>query len=127
MRTRRAILAGAGAGLAVSLPAALIAQILAAVTDDDPPAAAVVGLAAAAVAGAILGGWTVRRLRGGPAGGLLAGATALGVVAALGVLRRVAAGDPHGSAAVLAAAVLGGLAGGLGWALGPDRAARTRP
>ncbi|MGV3760055.1 MAG: hypothetical protein ACO1PW_11045 [Actinomycetota bacterium] len=124
---RRAALTGTGAALAVSLPVALVAQILAATRDDEVPAPVVIGLAAVVLAGALLGGWTVRRLQGGQVPAALAGALALGVVAALGVLRRIVAGEDHGAPTIVGAVALGAVAGVVGWALGPRSAARTRP
>ena len=110
----RALLAGVGAALAVALPVTLVAQILTAVSDDDLPPVAVVVLALVVVASAGVGGSVV-------------GSLALAAIAVLGVVRRLAAGEEHGAATVLGAAVLGALAGGAGWALGRARAARTRP
>lgn len=122
-----ALLAGVGSALAVALPVTLVAQILRAVSDDDLPPVAVVGLAIAVVAGAGVGGWAVHRRQAGWPVGAGAGSLALAAIALLGVVRRVAAGEEHGAATVLGAAVVGALAGGVGWALGLARAARTRP
>lgn len=123
----RTLLVGAAAALAVSLPAALVAQIAATGTDDELPAPVIVGLAALVVAGGIVGGWVVRRRRATWPVAAGAGSAALVVVAALGVLRRVVAGEGHGAGVLLAAGVVGALAGGTGWALDRARAARTRP
>ena len=123
----RALLAGVGAALAVALPVTLVAQILTAVSDDDLPPVAVVVLALVVVASAGVGGSVVHRRRAGWPVGAGAGSLALAAIAVLGVVRRLAAGEEHGAATVLGAAVLGALAGGAGWALGRARAARTRP
>ena len=61
---RRAALTGTGAGLAISLPVALVAQILAATRDDEVPAPVVIGLAAVqGTIGALLLFLPGRRLR----------------------------------------------------------------
>ncbi|MFP5254279.1 MAG: hypothetical protein ACLGI8_00330 [Acidimicrobiia bacterium] len=122
----RALLVGTGVALAVSLPAALVAQVAAGVLDDELPDALVVGLALVALAGGVAGGWVVGARRASWPAAVAAGALALVAVAALGVLRRVVAGESHGAGTVVGAAGLGALAGGAGWALARARAARTR-
>jgi hypothetical protein len=122
----RALLAGAGAALAVSLPAALAAQIGAATTDDDLPALLSLGLAAVALLGAILGGWVAARAGGGAPVALAVGALGLGAVALVGVLRRTAADEDPRATVIAAAAGLGAVLGAVGWALARRSAARTR-
>jgi len=122
----RALLAGSGAALAVSLPAALVAQIVVTTSDDDVPALLAIGLAAVALVGAAVGGWVAGRLGSGAPVSLLAGAVGLGTVALVGALRRSMADEDPGALAVLAAIVVGAGLGAAGWALARRSAARTR-
>lgn len=123
----RALVAGAGAASAVGLPAALAAQIGVATTDDDLPPLVALGLAAVALVGAVVGGWVAARAGGGAPVSLAAGASGLGTVALVGVLRRAAADDDPQAVVIAAAIGLGALLGGAGWALARRSAARTRP
>lgn len=111
----RVVVLGAGAALALALPAALLAQVLDALRDDSRGVDGVVyALAGAVLAGMIVGGVVVGRQRPSrPAvSGALAGGAAIVVVLALGVARRLAGGDevawstvpaPIGASAALAA------------------------
>ena len=92
---------GAGAGLAVALPAALVAQVADAVADEDLSPAVTVPLvllvlAGAAVAGSVTGDRASARAALGRGPVLLGGAAGLvviGVVQALGVARRLVADE----------------------------------
>jgi hypothetical protein len=111
----RAVALGAGASLALALPATPVAQVLEALRDDGTDAGPVVYLLAGLVLiGMAVGGVVVGRQRPTrpAASGALAGLAAIVVVLALGVARRLAAGDhvawgtvpaPIGAAAGLAA------------------------
>jgi peptidoglycan/LPS O-acetylase OafA/YrhL len=119
---------GLGAALAVSLPPALLAQVLDAVLDDDLPLLVTTPLAVAVLGGAVAGGWAVaRRSRGPRLLGALVGAVVLGLVVGLGVLRERASGEEARAAVVPVAMVAGAALGLLGSSLGARRAARTRP
>lgn len=130
MSERRARLGiGLGGGLAVSLPAVLLAQILDAVSSDELPVVVTVPLGIAALAGAVVGGWLVGR-RPGAGHPLVAGtvgAIVLTLVAGLGLLRRTAGGDDAEPLAVVALAVCGAVLGLIGNVVGTRSAARTRP
>jgi hypothetical protein len=120
--------AGVGAALAVSLPAALVAQILDALRDDDLPNTVTVPLSVVVLAGAVVGGAVVGR-RGSNRHGLVAalvGLVTLGVIVGLGTLRRSVAGEDVTPFAVPAAMALGAVLGWLGGTLGAWRAGRTR-
>ena len=119
---------GLGTALAVSLPAALLAQVLDAVLDDDLPLLVTTPLAVVVLAGAVAGGWAVgRRSRGRRLLGALVGAVALGLVVGLGVLRERASGEEVRAVVVPVTMVGGAALGLLGSGLGARRAARTRP
>ncbi len=116
----------------MSLPAALVAQVLDAVVDDELPLAITVPLGVIALAGAAVGGWSVgRRGRHGRGARLLVGAAVgavvLGLLAGLGLVRQAAAGNDVRAAALPALALAGVLLGLGGAALGSRSAARTRP
>lgn len=120
--------AGVGAALAVSLPAALVAQILDALRDDDLPNTVTVPLSVVVLAGAVVGGAVVGR-RGSNRHGLVAalvGLVTLGVIVGLGALRRSVAGEDVTPFAVPAAMALGAVLGWLGGTLGACWAGRTR-
>jgi hypothetical protein len=109
-----------GLALAVSAPAALLAQVIDAVADGAGPV--VYPLAILVLAGAAVGGVAARRA---PLGALV-GLVDVAVVALFGVARRTAAGDgvPWGSAVVLA--LFGAAIGAVAGALAQARTARTR-
>ena len=119
-----------GAALAVALPAALLAQVLDALGDGLGAVAYL--LAAVVLAGIAIGGWTAaggvakRSVRVAVWRGAVTGATAVLVVLAVGIARRLAAGDEVAwstvPATVLVAAAISGGAG----ALRVRRAGRTR-
>jgi len=112
----RPLLVGVAAALAVALPAALFAAVLDAVVDGDLPNPVTVPLALVVLAGAVVGGWAVRRQGAGPVHAALAGAVALALVAGLVLLRRAAADDDLAPALVPAQAALGALLALAGWA-----------
>jgi hypothetical protein len=109
-----------GLALAVSVPAALLAQILDAIADGI--GAVAYPLSVLVLAGAAVGGIAIRR----PALGALVGAADVGVVVVLGIARHLAAGHaiPWGSA--LASTVLAAAIGATAAALAGARTARTR-
>ncbi len=116
----------------MSLPAALVAQVLDAVLEDELPLPLTALLGAIALAGAAVGGGLVgRRGRHGRGARLAAGAgvgaVVLGLLAGLGLVRQAAAGDDVRAAALPALALAGALLGLGGAALGSRSAARTRP
>ncbi len=119
-------------GLAVSLPAALVAQVLDALIEDKLPLAVTVPLAMMALAGSAVGGWLVGR-RGQPAGtsrlsaGALVGALVISLITGLGLLRQAVADEPVEVAVLPALTVVGALLGLGGAAVGTRLAARTRP
>jgi hypothetical protein len=111
-----------GLALAVSAPAALLAQVLDALADGDGAGVIVYPLALLVLAGAAVGGVVARQARLGAVVGLVD----VVVVALFGIARRMAADDgvPWGSA--LALAVLGAAIGATAGALARARTARTR-
>lgn len=116
----------------MSLPAALAAQILDALSDADLPLAVaaplgVVALAGAAVAGGLVGRRGQHGRRARLAVGAVVGALVLSLVAGLGLVRQSVAGDDVQSAVLPALAIVGALLGLGGAAVGSRRAARTRP
>jgi len=127
----RPVAAGVGAGAAISVPAALVAQVLEAVLDDGLPAAGAVVLAVLAASGALVGPVVAARAGAGRGTCLLAGAVLLTLVAGLGVGRRAAAGDALRAEVLPAAVAVGAALGAAGGAIGSTRrrrgAARTRP
>ena len=116
---------GLGAGLAVSFPAVVVAQILAAVLDDDRPAWATVALATVVLLGPVVGAFVAGRPRGRAAVGVAIGAACLFVISGFGVLRQSVAGDDAAVWTVPALTVLGGVLGWIGDLAA--RAGRTRP
>jgi hypothetical protein len=116
----------------VSLPAALVAQVLDAIVDDELPLAVTGPLGIVALAGAAVAGWLVgRRGRHGRCTrlvvGAAVGAAVLALLAGLGLVRQAAAGDDVHATALPALAGAGALLGLVGAALGSRTAARTRP
>ncbi|MGK2949736.1 MAG: TIGR04086 family membrane protein [Acidimicrobiales bacterium] len=125
----RAVLTGAGVALALSLPAALAAQVIDALHDgDDTPAAALL-LVPVVLAGALLGGLAVgrRAIRRPHLAGAAAGALAIAVVQAIGVARRLIAEETVTWSAVPVTIAVGAALGALGAALTAQRAGRKRP
>lgn len=126
----RLVTLGAGAALALAFPAALFAQVLEALRDDDAGVGpAVYALAGVVLVGMVVGGVVVGRRRPPrPAlTGALAGLVAIAVVLALGVARRLVAGDDVAWGTVPAPI---GLAAGLAAvasALSSRSAGRKRP
>lgn len=125
---------GAGAALAVALPAALLAQVLDALRDDDAGGGIVTYvLASVVLVGVALGGAVAGRAgrRGHRSSAALAGAAsalvAIALVLLLGVTRRLVAGEDVAWATVPATALLATLIGAGAAALGSGPAARTRP
>jgi hypothetical protein len=131
---------GAAAGLAVALPAALVAQVADALSDDDVSAAITVPLvllvlAGAAVAGSVAAdraGDRVALGRGPAAIGGAAGLVVIAVVQALGVARRLVADEDvaWGTIPVVALVAVGvAAAAGVVAARRPRlrRPGRTRP
>ena len=129
-RGRREVVArGVGLALAVAVPAALVAQIVDAVSDDTPavvtyPLALVVLLAMA------VGGRDVGRTApaaDAPRLGAVTGLLAIAVVQALGIARRAVAGEDVAWATVPAVIVVAvALAAGAA-TLAARRTGRTRP
>lgn len=118
---------GVGAALAVALPAALIAQVLDALSEHGLPGALTGLLATVVLLGAAAGGWVVgtRPARPSLAMSGLSGLVAVTIVQAIGIARRTIADEDvaWGGAAVVV--VLGLLAGVAGGALGRWTVART--
>lgn len=125
----RAVLTGAGVALAVSLPAALAAQVIDALHDGDGTPAAVLLLVPVVLAGALVGGLAVGRRPGGraPVVGAAAGALAIAVVQGMGVARRLIADEPVTWSAVPATIAVGAALGAIGATLTARRAGRKRP
>jgi predicted permease len=125
---REVVAGGVGLALAVAVPAALLAQVVDAVSDDAPGLLAyplvLVVLAGMAVGGDLVG----RRASRAPARlGAITGLLAIAVVQALGIARRAVAGDDIAWATVPAiTTVATGLAAGAAH-LAARKAGRTRP
>jgi putative membrane protein (TIGR04086 family) len=119
---------GAGVALAVAMPAALVAQVIDAVTDDDPGLLAY-PLSLVVLAGVALGGrYVAQRTADGPiAHGALAGLLAIGLVQALGVLRRSAGGDDVAWATVPVVTLIAVALAAAAAALTARQPGRTRP
>jgi len=119
-----------GAALAVALPAALLAQVLDALGDGLGAVAYL--LAAVVLAGIAIGGWTAaggvakRSVRVAVWRGAVTGATAVLVVLAVGIARRLAAGDEVAWSTVPATVLLAAAISGGAGALRVRRAGRTR-
>lgn len=116
----RAVARGVGAALAVSLPAALLAQVVDALAGDGDPPVLVFALAPVVLAGAWIGGWVVGRGRTQPviALGAAAGLIAIGVVQALGIARRLVADEDVAWGAVPLLVGAGALLAATGSAFG---------
>ena len=126
----RVIALGAGAALAIALPAALLAQVLEALRDDGTDAGPVVyALAGVVLAGMIIGGVVVGHQHPPrPAtSGAITGAAAIVVVLALGVARRLAAGDDVAWGTVPAPIGLAAALAAVASALSARAAGRKRP
>jgi hypothetical protein len=125
---------GAGVALAIALPAALLAQVLDALSDDDDGGGvATYVLAVVVLAGTAIGGGIAGRFSGSgrraPAALLGAGAAlvAIALVLALGVTRRLVAGEDVAWATVPATALVAVVLGATAAALKARPTARTRP
>ncbi len=126
----RAVALGAGAALAVALPASLAAQLIDVFADGDDPPRVVYALVPVILAAMVLGGWVVGRRAQRAAMGALAGLVAMAVVLGLGILRQLAADEHVTWSAVPTLAALASGLGAAGALLGrrpPRQAARTRP
>ncbi len=124
---RAAVVRGVGLALAVAVPAALLAQVLDAVTDD--PGVLAYPLVLVVLAGMAVGGDLVgRRASHAPARlGAATGLIAIAVVQALGIARRAVAGDDIAWATVpVITAVATALAASAA-VRAARRAGRTRP
>lgn len=123
------VAAGAGAALAVAMPATLLAQILDATADDGIGDAPLLALSAIVLVGAGVGGWVVAR-RGVPPLVPLAAAAGLAamvVVQGLGVARRVVADEDVAWDVVPGVLFAGIVVAGLVATLTRRRAGRSRP
>jgi predicted permease len=125
---RHVVVAGVGLALAVAVPAALLAQVVDAVSDDDPGLLAY-PLALVVLAGMAAGGDLVgRRASQAPARlGAITGLAAIAVVQALGIARRAVAGDDIAWATVPAVTVVAVLLAAGAAARRARQAGRTRP
>jgi predicted permease len=125
---RQVVAAGVGLALAVAVPAALLAQVVDAVSDDDPGLLAY-PLALVVLAGMAAGGDLVgRRASQAPARlGAITGLVAIAVVQALGIARRAVAGDDIAWATVPAVTVVAVLLAAGAAARRARQAGRTRP
>lgn len=128
--TGRAAALGTGAALAIALPAAFLAQVLDARRDGgtgDGPVLYV--LAAVVLAGMAVGGLVVGRQRPPHPATTAAGAGlgAIAVVLALGVARRLAAGDDVAWGAVPGPIALATTLAAAAGALSSRSAGRKRP
>jgi TRAP-type C4-dicarboxylate transport system permease small subunit len=126
----RVVALGAGVALAIALPAALLAQVLEALRDTgDDPGALTYALAVVVLVAVALGGCAVGRQRSAPSAllGAVAGLAAITVVLALGIARRLVAGDDVAWGTVPATAVLAMSLAATGSALTARRTGRTRP
>jgi hypothetical protein len=117
-----------GFGLAVSMPAAIVAQVLDALLDPAPsglsyPLSLVV-LAGPCVAGVVVGLHAPAR-RSRLAGAV--GVATLAVVLGLGIARRAAGGDDVAWGTVPFVLLLGGLLAAVAARCTPSRPGRTRP
>lgn len=121
------LVVGLGTALALSLPAALVAQILDAERKGDLSVLVIVPLAAIVLLGALAGGWAVaRRAEGRRSLAGLVGAVALGLVVGLGQVRAWASEERVYATVVPIAMAAGAALGIIGAALGTRPAARTR-
>jgi putative membrane protein (TIGR04086 family) len=126
----RLVALGTGVALAMALPAALVAQVLEAVQDDgDDPGALTYVLAIVVLAGMVLGGTTVGRPRPSRPAllGAVCGLVAVLVVLALGVTRRLVAGDHVAWGTVPITAVLATALAAASSALAARVPGRKRP
>lgn len=125
----RVVALGAGAALALALPATLLAQVLDALADDGDTPALVFALVPVVLAGMVFGGWVVGRRGTPPVVGLgaLAGLVAIALVQTLGVVRRLVADEVVAWGGVPAFLALGAALGVAGAALGRRADARTLP
>ncbi len=118
---------GLGAALALSLPAALVAQIVDAERKGDLSVLVIVPLAAIVLLGALAGGWTVARRAEGQRGlAGLVGAVALGLVVGVGQARAWASDERVHATVVPISMAAGAALGIIGAAMGTRPAARTR-
>ena len=125
---RAVVASGVGLALAVAVPAALLAQVVDAVSDDDPGLLAY-ALALVVLAGMAAGGDLVGRRASRAPGqlGAITGLVAIAVVQALGIARRAVAGEDIAWATVPAVAAIAVLLAAGAAARRARRAGRTRP
>jgi hypothetical protein len=130
MARGRAVGIGAGAALALAVPAALLAQVLDVLAEGDGPPGVVYLLVPVVLGAMVVGGWVAGRQSGGArpwAHGALAALAAVLVVLGVGVVRLVAAGESVPWGTVPATAATAALLGSAGGALGGRTPGRTRP
>jgi hypothetical protein len=129
-RGRREIVArGVGLALAVAVPAALLAQIVDAVS-DEAPALVAYPLALVVLVGMAVGGREVGRDAAVPVAprlGALTGLVAIALVQGLGIARRAAAGDDVAWATIPAVVFVAVALAAVAATLAARRAGRTRP
>jgi hypothetical protein len=120
---------GVGAALAVALPAALIAQVLDALSDDGLPGALTAVLAVFVLLGRAAGGWVVSTRPARPSLLIAAvvGLVAVALVEALGVARRSVAGGDVAWGGVAAVVAFGVVLAVVGGALGRRTVGRSQP
>ena len=125
---------GAGVALAIALPAALLAQVLDALrNDDDSGGIATYVLAVMVLVGTSVGGGIAARASGTARRavaallGAAAALVAIVLVLALGIARRLVAGEEVAWATAPATALVATLLGTIAGALRARPTARTRP
>jgi len=121
--------AGLGAGLALSFPPVVLAQVLSALNDrEDLPGIVVVLLATIVVVGPLVAGVVVgrRRPRWHPLLAALVGAATLAIVGSFGYLLLRAADEDPEAAVVPQSAAVGAAFALVGDGMARARAGRTR-
>jgi hypothetical protein len=123
----RLFASGLGAALAIGLPAALLANIIAEL--GDLPQGVSSFLLLVVFTGTVVGGGVVGRSGPRMAGvqAALVGAVAIALIATFGYVRRTVSGEDVDPLVIPALAAFGALFGVIGGAVGHARAARTRP
>ena len=123
----RPFASGLGAALAIGLPAALVANIVAELT--HLPQGLSSFLLLIVFTGTGVGGWVVGR-SGPPMAAVqaaLVGAVAIALIATFGYVRRTVSGEDVDPIVIPALSAFGALFGVIGGAVGHGRADRTRP